>query len=212
MNQTKPLFITLEGGEGVGKTTNIAVITRYFEQRGIPFITTREPGGTELAESIRHLVLTKNGRENWCEMAELLLIFAARAQHLQQLIQPALAAGKTVLCDRFTDATYAYQGRGRGLNKASISTLENLVQGQLRPDLTLLLDAPAAVGMARASQRAELDRFESEQTAFFEAVRAGYLQQAQQHPQRFRIIDASASIDAVEQQLLGCLEEWFSRG
>lgn len=192
------MFITLEGGEGVGKSTNIDFIADFFRQHNISFIQTREPGGTPLAESLRSLLLNNTDTETWCEMAELLVVFAARAQHLDQVIKPALAAGKVVLCDRFTDATYAYQGGGRGLDESAIEVLENLVQGQLRPDLTLLLDAPLDVGLARAAARGEPDRFESEQQVFFERVRAGYFRQADKNPQRFSIIDASRPLPAVQ--------------
>ena len=195
------LFITLEGGEGVGKSTNMAFIAQFLSDNNIEFIQTREPGGTELAERVRGLLLTKNETENWCDMAELLLMFAARAQHIDQLVKPALVAGKVVLCDRFTDATYAYQGGGRGLNKSHIVQLERLVQGVLRPDLTLLLDAPLEVGMARAAQRSELDRFEVEKSSFFERVRDAYLERAEQHPERFAIINAAKSLPEVQQQL-----------
>lgn len=197
----KGLFITLEGGEGVGKSTNMAFIAKFLADNNIPFIQTREPGGTELAERVRGLLLTKNESENWCDMAELLLMFAARAQHIDQLIKPALNEGKVVLCDRFTDATYAYQGGGRGLNKDQIIQLEQLVQGSLRPDLTLLLDAPLDVGMARAAERSELDRFEVEQMSFFEKVRDAYLERAADNAERFEIIDAAKSLAEVQAQL-----------
>lgn len=200
------LFITLEGGEGVGKSTNMAFIAKFLTDHCIPFVQTREPGGTALAEAVRALLLNKNEGEDWADMAELLLMFAARAQHLEHLIKPALAAGKLVLCDRFTDATYAYQGGGRELDKATIVQLEQLVQGSLRPDLTLLLDAPLDVGLARAEARSELDRFESEQRSFFERVRAAYLERAEAQPSRFAVIDASASLDEVQQQVLAVLQ------
>ena len=165
-------FMTVEGGEGAGKTTNIACIKEWLTTHNVEFVHTREPGGTPLAENIRELLLAKSD-EVIAEKAELLLVFAARAQHLDQVIIPALQAGKVVLCDRFTDATYAYQGAGRGLSKGDIATLEGLVQGALRPDLTLLLDLPVAAGMARVNQRGDLDRFEQEAMTFFERVREG---------------------------------------
>ena len=173
----KGLFITLEGGEGVGKTTNSLYIKQLLKNDGKRVITTREPGGTAFAEKIRQLLLEKT-EEPVSESTELLLMFAARAQHIEQVIKPALERGEWVLCDRFTDATYAYQSGGRGMDAGMIAWLEQSVQGDLRPDLTLLLDAPINVGMQRAQKRAELDRFESEQHDFFDRVRAVYLQRA----------------------------------
>lgn len=190
-------FITLEGGEGVGKSSNMDFVLSQLSEAGVPFIQTREPGGTELAEAIRGLLLAPR-EEPMAELAELLLVFAARAQHLEQKIRPALAAGTWVVCDRFTDATVAYQGAGRGLSLEVIKQLRQLVQGSLQPDLTLLLDAPVEVGMARASRRGELDRFEREQRDFFERVRQGYLNQAQAEPGRYRLIDASRPLDQVQ--------------
>lgn len=181
------LFITIEGGEGVGKSTNIAVVEEWLAQKGISFRRTREPGGTPLAEEIRQLLLARRG-ETVAPMAELLLIFAARAQHIREVIEPALSSGHWVICDRFTDATFAYQGGGRGVPEAWIEQLETLVQGDLRPDLTLLLDAPIEVGMSRAGERGALDRFEEEQLEFFEAVRQNYLARSQAEPDRFRIV------------------------
>jgi dTMP kinase len=200
----RALFITIEGGEGVGKTTNIAVIERWLQQQGISYQLTREPGGTPLAEEIRKLLL-EHRDETLQPTTELLMMFAARAQHLHQLIEPALAQGKWVLCDRFTDATYAYQGGGRRMSVQQIATLEELVQGPLRPDYTLLLDAPIEVGMARASQRGALDRFESEQLDFFQRVRDCYLARAQSEPNRFRVIDTNRSPDAIAADLKALL-------
>lgn len=200
------LFITLEGPEGAGKTTNREFLAEQLRAAGHELVLTREPGGTGLAEKIRGLLLD-NHAEPMATDTELLLMFAARAQHLQQLIRPALAAGKIVLCDRFTDATYAYQGGGRGLDQQRIATLEQFVQGDLRPDLTLLFDLPVEVGMARARERGRLDRFESEHEQFFQAVRSNYLQRAAQFPQRFRLIDASQPLNAVQQQLLPIAEQ-----
>ncbi|HEX22028.1 MAG TPA: dTMP kinase [Chromatiales bacterium] len=197
---TTGLFITLEGGEGAGKSTQLAYIRQRIEAADIPLHVTREPGGTPLAEQIRALLLDHR-EESMASDTELLLMFAARAQHLAQLIHPALARGEWVLCDRFTDATYAYQGGGRGIDFARIAVLEDWVQGELRPDLTLLLDLPVEVGMARAGQRGDLDRFEREQRDFFEHVRAAYLARAEQEPQRFRIIDASQDITGVQRQI-----------
>lgn len=201
----KARFITIEGGEGVGKSTNIQFITARLQQAGIDYVLTREPGGTPLAEKVRELLLNEHD-ETVAEMTELLLIFAARAQHLQQVIKPALKAGKWVVCDRFTDATYAYQGGGRGLSQSAIATLENLVQGSLRPDLTYLLDLSPDIGLARASKRAALDRFELEKIEFFERVRAGYLERAALEPERCVVIDAAAELAQVQADILAHLE------
>lgn len=199
-----PVFISLEGTEGVGKSTALAYMQAYLTEHQIPFITTREPGGTPLAERIRALLLAKES-EPMAVMTELLLVFAARAQHLAQVIKPALASGQWVLCDRFTDATYAYQGGGRGLPVADISLLETLVQGDLRPNLTLWLDAPVELGLRRAAARQQLDRFEQEKAVFFHKVRAVYEQRAQAEPQRYRRIDASLTIDEVQAQIKAVL-------
>ncbi len=193
-------FITVEGGEGVGKTTNIEYIQEFLEQRSIDLICTREPGGTPLAEAIRDLLLAKSD-ESMHATSELLLVFAARAQHLESVIRPALATGQWVLCDRFTDATYAYQGGGRGLNSEHIALLENLVQQGLQPDLTILLDIDPEIGMQRARARAELDRFEVESAYFFEQVRKSYLDRASQYPQRFAVIDAGLPLADVQRNL-----------
>ncbi|OAI09695.1 dTMP kinase [Methylomonas methanica] len=193
-------FITLEGGEGVGKSTNLQFIKQLLEERGIPFVLTREPGGTGIAEKIRGILLERQA-ESLTEQAELLLVFAARAQHIQQVILPALQQGQWVVCDRFTDATYAYQGGGRNMNLQTIAWLENAVQGELRPDLTFVFDAPIEIGMQRAKHRGELDRFETEQLAFFERVRQAYLQRAATDLQRYKIIDASLPLHEVQQQL-----------
>lgn len=201
-------FITLEGGEGAGKSTCLAFIRDYFVQKNIPLLFTREPGGTPLAEEIRELLL-QNRDEKVASDAELLLIFAARAQHVQQKISPALARGEYVLSDRFTDATYAYQGGGRGLSAQRIAQLEQWVLGDLRPDLTLLLDLPVAQGMARAQARSEKDRFESEQHDFFERVRSSYRQRAQHEPQRFRVIDASQPLADVHAAIKNTLDAWL---
>ncbi len=194
------LFITVEGGEGVGKSTNIDFISAQLRDSDIDLLVTREPGGTALGESLRGLLLDVRD-EPVSAMAELLLIFAARAQHLSEVIEPALAKGQWVLCDRFTDATYAYQSGGRGLDPAHIRSLETLVQDGLRPDCTLLLDAPVGVGMERARGRGELDRFEQEEADFFERVRATYLQLAAEGSGRYRLIDASRPLAAVQEEL-----------
>jgi dTMP kinase len=197
-------FITLEGGEGAGKSTNLAFIEAYLQDRKIPLIVTREPGGTHLAEKLRHLLLEKT-QETWTDAAELLVMFAARSQHLQHVILPALAAGKWVLCDRFTDATYAYQGGGRNMGVKNIAWLENLVQGHFRPDLTLLFDVPVEVGMERAALRGDPDRFEAEKLDFFRGVRRAYLVQAKLHAGRFRIVNANQPLADVQKHILEVL-------
>lgn len=203
-------FISLEGGEGVGKSTNLATIEELLRNRGIDLCATREPGGTVLGEAIRELLLN-DGSCAPLPKAELLLIFAARAQHIEAVIEPALQAGKWVLCDRFTDATYAYQGYARSLPLDMIAALEVLVQGGLKPDLTVLLDLPPAVGLERASQRAQLDRFEQESQAFFERVRQGYLDRAQDDPKRWLIVDAAQPLPRVQADLSSSLNEWLAR-
>lgn len=198
-------FITVEGGEGVGKSTNLDLIEQQLCDAGCEVTRTREPGGTPLAESLRELLLAPR-EEPVAEWAELLMVFAARAQHIAQVIEPALAAGRWVLCDRFTDATYAYQGVARGMSLDHIELLEQSVQGALRPDLTILLDAPVDIGMARASRRGEADRFEREQHVFFERVREGYLQRANAAPDRFLVVDASDALESVQQRLRNGLQ------
>jgi dTMP kinase len=190
-------FLTIEGTEGVGKSTNLAFVRDWLQAKGIEVVVTREPGGTPLAEEIRSLLLAKRD-ESVNETAELLLVFAARAQHIAQVVQPALARGAWVLSDRFTDATYAYQGGGRGLNTGTITQLEQLVQGDLRPDLTLILDIDVELGLNRARQRGELDRFESETMAFFERVRSAYRARAEQAPLRYALVDAGQELLAVQ--------------
>ena len=197
---TRGKFLTIEGTEGVGKSTNIAYIQSYLNSQGIELLTTREPGGTPLAEEIRELLL-QNRDEKMDETTELLLVFAARSQHLQTVILPALERGQWVLCDRFTDATYAYQGGGRGLDIDLIETLEQRIQGDIRPDLTLLLDIDVAIGLDRAGRRGELDRFEHEKVEFFEKVRQAYLVRAASAPERYGIVDASQSLDQVQLQV-----------
>lgn len=206
MTKGRGKFITLEGGEGVGKTTNQAFIRDYLQSHHIPVLVTREPGGTRLAEKIRGLLLDIDS-EPVSEQAELLLIFAARAQHIQEVIEPALAAGQWVLCDRFTDATYAYQGGGRNMAIDEIAWLEEKVQGKLRPDLTLLFDAPVATGMTRAGKRGAFDRFETEKLQFFEQVRQAYLQQAERFQQRIKLIQADRPLQDVQHALIEVLNE-----
>lgn len=201
-------FITLEGSEGSGKSTNLAYIYEKLQQSGIDVILTREPGGTPLGEQIRALLLDHR-QQAMASDTELLLMFAARAQHLNELILPALEQGKWVLCDRFTDATYAYQGAGRGIDEARIVTLEQWVQGDLRPDLTFFLDLPVEQGLARAGARSEPDRFEREQLDFFERVRQGYLRQAEREPQRYRVVDAALALEQVQSQLDTILADYL---
>ncbi len=202
----KGKFITIEGSEGAGKSTNIQYIQDYLQAKDIDFIATREPGGTPIAEKIRELLLDKKNT-SLCEDAELLLMFAARSQHLNELIITALDAGKWVLSDRFTDATYAYQGGGRGLAKNKIAQLEQWVQGDLRPDATILLDIPVELGMERVRNRGVTDRFEEEQISFFKRIRDTYLQLAKDNPQRFHIINTEPAIDEVYQQLKLVLDQ-----
>lgn len=194
------LFITLEGPEGAGKSTNRDYLAERLREQGVEVLLSREPGGTPLAERIRELLLAPSD-EPMAVDTELLLVFAARAQHLQQVIRPALARGCVVLCDRFTDATYAYQGGGRGLPIERISQLEQFVQGDLRPDLTLIFDLPIEVGLARAAARGRLDRFEQEGRGFFDAVRHAYLQRAAQAPQRYHVLNAAQTLEQVQADL-----------
>ncbi|WP_148863167.1 dTMP kinase [Marinobacter fonticola] len=198
-------LITFEGTEGVGKSTQLGHAESWLKSRDIDVVVTREPGGTPLAEDIRELLLCPRD-ESVNDVAELLLIFAARAQHLNNFILPQIQAGRWVLCDRFTDATYAYQGGGRGVSHERISVLENLVQGPLRPDHVILLDAPVEVGMARAKKRGELDRFERETVAFFERIRSTYLERAAQWPERYHTLDAAQPLAAVSDQLSCALQ------
>ncbi|MEZ5573146.1 MAG: dTMP kinase [Halioglobus sp.] len=195
------LFITVEGGEGVGKSTGVNLLRDFLSRNGVDIVTTREPGGTKIGEEIRDLLL-RNRQENVSAITELLLIFAARAQHIHDVIEPALAAGSWVLCDRFTDATYAYQCGGRGVSTEIVRGLEEMVQRELRPDYTLLLDGPVQIGMSRARNRGELDRIEQETLEFFERVRMNYLEQATNSGGRYRVVDASLSLNEVEVEIL----------
>ena len=206
MSTRRGWFITLEGGEGAGKSTSLAFIRRWLEQSGHRVLVTREPGGTPVGERIREILLHARDLDISADV-EALLMFAARAQHLSQLILPALTRGTTVVCDRFTDATYAYQGGGRGMPAERIAALETWVQGDLRPDLTLLLDVPAAVGLARAKGRSKPDRFEREHQEFFERVRDCYRARAEAEPGRVRIVDASLSLSEVQRQIETILVE-----
>ncbi|HFQ92237.1 MAG TPA: dTMP kinase [Chromatiales bacterium] len=205
----KGLFITVEGIEGVGKSTNLAFIRSCLEAQGREVVMTREPGGTALGEEIREILLAHR-HDGMAADAELLLMFAARAEHIARVITPALERGAAVLCDRFTDATYAYQGGGRGIDARRIAVLEDWVQGTLRPDLTLLLDVSVETGLRRAGQRDVADRFEKEQRAFFERVRACYLQRAAREPGRFRIIDAARPLAEVQARIAGVLAQYGS--
>lgn len=195
-------FITFEGTEGVGKSTQLANAAEVLRSEGIDLVVTREPGGTPMAEAIRELLLAPRD-EPVHELTELLLMFAARAQHLHTRILPALEAGQWVLCDRFTDATFAYQGGGRGVSKERIGQLETLVQGDVRPDHVILLDAPVETGMARARLRGELDRFEQEAVSFFQRIRDTYLERAGNAPDRYHLVDASAPLAEVSEQVAG---------
>lgn len=204
------LFITLEGVEGVGKTTNMTFVRDYLQRAGVDLLCTREPGGTPLAEEIRQILLCDRD-EQVDAQAELLLIFAARAQHLHRVIQPALKAGQWVLCDRFTDATFAYQGGGRNLPLSVINQLETLVQNGRQPDKTFFLDLDVDIGLARAQGRGAPDRFEKENRQFFERVREAYWQRVQQQPERFAVIDASVSLSEVQAQISMELDELLRR-
>ncbi|MGD9603707.1 MAG: dTMP kinase [Gammaproteobacteria bacterium] len=202
-------FITLEGSEGVGKSTQVAHVCEWLDARGVHVVVTREPGGTLLAERLRTLLLATD-LPPMHPRTELMLMFAARAEHLAQVILPALARGAWVVSDRFHDASYAYQGGGRGTPIDEIAVLDRLVVGTHQPDLTLLLDAPVTTGLARAAARADRpDRFEQEQVAFFERVRAAYLARAAAAPTRFRVIDATPPADQVSRAVAAALAAWF---
>jgi dTMP kinase len=199
-------FITLEGGEGAGKTTCLKHIEKRIKEAGIDICVTREPGGTRTGEKIREILLDR-GNFDILDDTELLLMFAARSQHLNELIRPALAAGTWVLCDRFTDATYAYQGGGRGISQERIAELEQWVQKDLRPDLTLLLDVPVDVGLERAGKRSSPDRFESENISFMRRMRSSYLDIASREPVRVKVIDSSQALDHVLLQIDSVLND-----
>ncbi len=207
-SMTRPLFITLEGSEGVGKTSNMAFIKSLLQQQQIDFIETREPGGTPLGEALRNMLLGEDFK-GMSDDTELMLMFAARAEHVAQVIKPALAKGQWVLCDRFSDATYAYQGGGRQLDMQRIAGLESWVLGDLRPDLTILLDAPIEVGRERAGKRSAPDRFEQERDAFFNRVRDTYLARAKAEPQRIKVVDAALELPAVQAQIKEILQQYI---
>jgi len=203
-------FITIEGQDGAGKTTNLEFICRQISLNGIDHVVSREPGGTPLGESVRDVLLNRNELAI-NPMSELLLMFAARSQHLESVIEPALAKGVWVICDRFTDASYAYQGGGHGIPSSSIETIESLVQGQRKPDLTILLDVDISVGESRVNSRNESkDRYELQKSEFKSRVRDTYLQRVQQDPQRIKLIDASASMEEVQMQIRNELEAFFT--
>lgn len=199
-------FITLEGIEGAGKSTMLNFISEQLQQAGNEVVVTREPGGTHIGEKLREILLD-NSNDQLSDDTELLIIFAARAQHLQQVIRPALNAGHYVVCDRFTDASYAYQGGGRGMNTDRIRQLEDWVQQGLKPDLTILFDLDVATGLRRAGKRGEADRFEREHVDFFERIRQCYLDRASAEPNRFRVIDAASTVDNVKQQIQDVLTD-----
>lgn len=201
-------FITLEGGEGAGKSTNLAFVSNFLQTSGKSVKVTREPGGTRLGESVRSLLLAHDNGKMSAD-TELLLIFAARAQHMDTVIWPSLQSGQWVICDRFTDASYAYQGGGRNIAEERIRILEQWVQGAFRPDLTLLFDVATEIGMSRAFQRSDPDRFESEQSAFFQRVRNSYLSLAHRFSDRIKIIDASQSLSDVQQDIQMHLEKFL---
>ena len=203
----KPRFITLDGIDGAGKSTNLAVMKAWFEKHKLPVLFTREPGGTPAGEALREILL--NPATQVSLRTETLLMFAARQQHLENVILPALKNGTHVVSDRFTDATFAYQGGGRGVPLQDIATLEHWVQGDFRPDLTLLLDVPLEVSMARINQTREKDRFEQEAAEFFNRVREVYLQRAAKQPERYAVIDSSQSLDAVKTQIETALDSHF---
>ncbi len=201
-------FITVEGVEGAGKSTQLPFIHKVLSKAVSEVVVTREPGGTEVGESLRNLLLEPRA-DPLANDTELLLMFAARSEHLAKRIRPALDLGKWVLCDRFTDATYAYQGGGRGILVARIAILEDWVQGDLRPDLTIILDVPVSVGMQRVSARGGHDRFEQEKTAFFERIRETYLERARNRPNRYRVVDASGTIEETRLLLREVVEDYL---
>jgi len=209
LQSKKNYFITLEGSEGAGKSTAMKFLTKALHRAQVPVVITREPGGTPIAEAIRSVLLGQHS-ELMAPDTELLLMFASRAQHLAKVIKPALAQGQWVLCDRFTDASYAYQGGGRGIAKERIASLENWVQGELQPDLTILLDVPVEIGLKRIKNRDNLDRFEIEQQVFFQRIRDLYLERAREFPQRFQVVDASQPLAKVKLSLQGIINELIS--
>lgn len=212
MAERRGRFITVEGVEGAGKTTAIEAMGERLAAMGVPVVFTREPGGTPLGESVRQILLDDNGGDPMTPETELLLMFASRAQHIAEVIEPALSRGDWVVCDRFIDASYAYQGGGRGIDPEWIADLEARVVGRLVPDLTLLLDVTVQQGRQRAVQRSDPDRFEREADAFFERVRAAYAQRQQEAPTRFRAIDAGRGPEQVAADVTACLDELLGDG
>ena len=210
ISRVRGRFITLEGLEGVGKSTHMEFVGNWLRGRGLAVLVTREPGGTPGADEIRNTLLKVRG-EAFDPMAELLLMFAARSLHVENVIRPALANGTWVLCDRFTDASYAYQGGGRGIPSSRIASLERMILKGLKPDLTLLLDADVETGMARVRKRGDLDRFEREQTAFFQRVRKAYLVRARREPKRVKVLNAAQELAAVQADIAACLERSAKR-
>ena len=201
----KGIYITLEGIDGIGKTTHADLVAGFFRQKGKGVVLTREPGGTKIGESIRNLLLKKDDEE-LCPDTELLLMFAARAQHILEVIKPALKENKIVICDRFIDASYAYQGGGRGIDPLRINVLANLIAPDLTPDLTVLLDAPIEIALERAGQRDSGDRFETETSHFFQSIRDAYLKLAKSESGRISVVDASRDIDTVQNAIVKVLE------
>lgn len=210
MTLTQGLFITIEGTEGMGKSTVIASLSEFLKEKGFDYLLTREPGGTEIAEKIRQVILAHYDETMQAE-TELLLYFAGRLQHVQTVVLPAKSAGKIVISDRFTDASFAYQGGGRQIPVEKIRLLEQHFINDLQPDLTLLLDAPIEVGLNRIASRGEKDRIEIENIAFFERVRESYHQRAREYPNRFRLIDAGGSVEEVQQKVHHIFNEFFSK-
>lgn len=205
-------FITLEGTEGAGKSTNLLFMQEWLAKKGVDVLVTREPGGTEIGEAVREVLLNKDFTAMH-EQTELLLMFAARAQHLQEKILPALAEGKWVISDRFTDATYAYQGGARGMDFSEIATIETWVQRGFQPDTTFIFDLPIEIGMARVAARGgQTDRFEQEKQTFFEKVRQSYLQRAAAAPERYKILDASQNLQQVQADISARLEQMLANG
>lgn len=209
MKQKQGLFITIEGTEGMGKSTVMSSLAEFLTQQGLDFIITREPGGTEIAEKIRQVILSHYDETMQSE-TELLLYFAGRIQHVNSVVLPAKAEGKIVISDRFTDASFAYQGGGRQIPLEKIRLLEQHFINDLQPDLTLLLDAPIELGLERVAARGEKDRIEIETLAFFQRVRALYNQRARDYPDRFRLIDASGSVAEVQEAVQGIIERFFA--
>ena len=205
----KPLFITIEGIEGAGKSTNAQLVVEYLKNLGLSVVHTREPGGTAVAEKIRKIFLDKTISESITNQAELLLLFAARSQHLENLIIPALNSGQSVVCERFTDASFAYQGGGRGVDMQNIAFLENFVQKDLRPDLVLLFDVEVIVGLERIKKRKSIDRIEQEKIEFFDRVREVYLKLARANPKKYFIVDANKDLISIKQQIIEILNKYL---